>query len=173
MKYDEQDAYTWFQNAIVASGGTAPIGRNGRAQIWDERRGWHDDPETRVLNGGYGGELAGDGWQVLSSPFFPHADLENLARSIYPLVCPWSRWPAGWSVRFAELSGRHGDLAALTLFAPRLILISEARLLEREDLEVDLRESILHEFAHVNWGQERDHDPHFYQTLAEMRARCP
>jgi hypothetical protein len=70
-------------------------------------------------------------------------------------------------------AGRHADLAAVTVYRPKLILIDEPRLLQQEDLEGDLRESILEEFAHVSWGPQRDHDPIFYQTLAEMRTRCP
>jgi len=170
-------AFERFQDAVRAAGGRAPIGLDGEPMVWNAARGWFDRTERRDINGGsygspYGG-LQGDGWRVLDAPFFPHADLENLAREIWPRVCRWSLWPDGWSIRFAELTGRHCDYAAVTLFGRKLILIDEENWLRHGNLEEDLRESILHEFAHVSWGRERDHDPHFYQTLAEMRTRCP
>jgi len=113
---------------------------------------------------------SGDGWRVLDSPKYPNRDLEQLAHELWRRAF---RTPGGWPewrVRFAELD----DYAALTLYGHQLILIDEARLLQREDLEADLRESLLHEGAHIAVGPDmHEHSPLFNYTYNDARARCP
>ena len=163
--------------AVRRAGGRAPIGSDGQPQLWNEGRGWFDRTERRAMSGyasGSSSALAGDGWRVLDSPVFPHRDLEQLARQVWRTAFPWSRGFPEWTPRFGELDGRHQSLAAVTLYGPRLVIVDEAKLLRAQDLEDDLRESLLHEACHIAVGLDEDEHSHlFHRTLNEARARCP
>jgi hypothetical protein len=182
MRAETLSAYDWFQAAIRASGGRAPIGSNGREQVWDEHRGWHDasssddDSSSAVTM-----TTSGDGWRVSSSPRWPHRDLESLAESIARIVFPWGT-SADWQWRFGVLEGRYADLAALTLYRHRLVIVDEAKLASRCDIERDLQETIVHEASHIQVGLDDGpddpageplHSNQFYRVLNEARSKCP
>src|SRR4029453_12923367 len=167
-----QRSYEQFMIAVRAAGGRAPLGSDGYRQVWNDVRGWHDRSETGGM-GGYGSSEAGDGWRVCAS-HFAHYDLEQLARQVWRVAFPWSGGFPAWTPRFGELTGRHADFSAVTLYGPKLIIIDEAKLLRAQDLEADLRESLLHEAAHIACGVDEDEHSHlFHVTLNDARARCP
>jgi len=76
-------------------------------------------------------------------------------------------------VKFGELTGQHADLAAVTLYREKLIIVDELK--SRRRGEDDLRESLLHEFVHVacGWGEDWAVSQLFHSTLAAARSRCP
>ena len=171
-------SFQMFEAAISRAGGRAPMGRDGLRQVWNEERGWFDRTETRGMNGNFfsscsrhaSRELSGPGWRI--SDAAPHADLERLARQIRSAAFR-APWPEGWAVKFGELTGQHADLAAVTLYREKLIIVDEVK--SRRRGEDDLRESLLHELTHVacGYGEDCATSQLFHITLNEVRARCP
>jgi hypothetical protein len=118
--------------------------------------------------------MSGRGFRVLDYPHFPHVDVQRLAEEIWRRAIRWGPWPDGWSVKFGELFDEHARNGAAIFYGRKLIVVDEAKLRRCEHLEEDLRESLLHEICHLIRGPEADHhDPRFYQTLEELKARVP
>jgi hypothetical protein len=167
----KHQAFERFMDAVRMAGGRAPIGSDGHPQLRNEGRGFFDRTERRDMSSGStASDLTGDGWTVLSTP--DDRALEAVAKQIWNIGLRLP-WPAGWQVRFANLSGKHDGFAALTLYKPhRLILIDQANYRRRGD--EDLETSLHHELTHVACGANVDHDDAlFHTTMSELRSRCP
>jgi hypothetical protein len=105
---------------------------------------------------------SGEGWRLLSRP---HGELEALARHVHELAFHGVSWPAGWHVRWGDLTGLNA--LGVCVMPHRLLLIDPKA--QRGRTPREFLRTLAHELVHILRPDDvAVHGPRFWDTLANV-----